>query len=148
MKKNNINVLENLTGALDEMNIQNNEIDLNSMYGIFLSESGNFIICKECEIPQDDNLYIKEFFTNERIERGEVRLSRNIYPWREGRFYSWHFLEMAFSVPLIDLMGKISENETVTEKDLACLYAYVNKYINENDNFIDQLFNNDNQKVR
>ena len=47
---------------------------------------------------------------------------------------------MAFSTPIVELLGKFSVNEVVTEKDIACLYANVNKYINENPDFIKELF--------
>ena len=105
-----------------------------------------YCACKEDKFRPDDDFYLKEFFTNEPIDFSEVRLSRTIYPWRSGRYYSFKFLTMAHSVPIVELLGK--NVDAVTEKDIACLYANVNKYINENPNFIKKLFDEEEKKVR
>lgn len=147
MEKNNT-VLENLINALDGMNSKNDKVDINSMYGVFLSENDRFIVCKEDKFRPDDDFYLKEFFTNMPIDFGEVILSKISYPWRKGTYYSFKFLKMAYSVPIVELLGKFSVSEVVTEKDIACLYANVNKYINENPNFIKQLFDEEKEKVR
>ena len=147
MEKNN-KTLEQLIISLDEMNAKNNKVDISSMYGVFLSKNNKFIVCKEDKFRPDDDFYLKEFFTNEPLEFSEVRLNKTIYPWRSGRHYSWHFIEMAFSTPIVELLGKFSVNEVVTEKDIACLYANVNKYINENPDFIKELFVEEKEKTR
>ena len=147
MEKNNT-VLEKMIVDLDKMAATNNKVDINSMYGIFLPNNDRFIVCKEDKFHADDYFYLKEFFTNEFIAFNEVGISGIIYPWRRGRHYSLKFLTMAYGVPIVDLLGKFSVNEAVTEKDIACLYANVNKYINENPNFIKQLFDEEKEKVR
>lgn len=149
-KNNNSKVIEELIIALDKMNDKDNVFDINSMYGIFLSKNNEFIICKEDrkKICSNEHFNLNEFFTDENIEYSEVGLEGISYPWRSGKFYSRILVTMAYAVPVEELLDKFFVDKVVTEKDIACLYVNVNKYIKKNPNFIKQLFNEENKKVR
>ena len=132
----------------DKMNNENEMVNINNLYGIFIDADETeqkFIICEE---KGNEEPRLHEFFTLEYIDKYEVRFSEVVCPWRKvGRHYFWHFLKMGFCFPLTNLLGECSIDGKVSKKDLSDFYRIVNEYIKENPNFIDELMENEKNKM-
>ena len=152
-KEDNSKLIKNdliieLIKSFEKNENKNNIIDINSLYGIFL-ESNKFFVCKEEKSTYSDNLHLLEFFTDEFVESSKIRFNELVCPWHEGgKKYSLHFLGRAFYVPIVELLEENSIDEVISKKDILYLYGNINEYLRENPNFVEQLFYNENEKVR
>lgn len=145
----NSKLIENLKSSVSGKMENNEIIDVNPIYGIFLPKDNKFIFCKEDKFRPNEDFHLEEFFTNEYIESGEIRLGKIIYPWRKtGRQFSWHFNDIVFYVSFVDLLEKYSIDGVCRKKDIAYLYYNINEYLKENPKFIEQLLENEKQKIR
>ena len=92
-----------------------------------------------------------EFFTDEYFMHAHEKNNKEICSWRKGgKVYldCIENLEMVFCVPIIDLLDKFTVNKVTTEKEVLNVYKNVNKYLKENPEFIQQLFDSETEKVR
>lgn len=135
----------------DKMNNENEMVNINNLYGIFIEADDNeqkFIVCKEEKYSYSEGPHLSEFFTNEYIDRYEVRINEIVCPWHNaGRHYFLHFLKMGFCLPIVNLLGKHCIDGKVSKKELSDFYRIVNEYIKENPNFIDELIENEKNKM-
>ena len=133
---------------LNKINNENEMININDLYGIFIKTDKfeqKFIICKE---KGTEGPYLYEFFTNEYIDRFEISCSEVVCQWRKpGRHYFLKFLKMGFCLPLKNLLGERCLDGKVSKKELSEFYCIVNEYIKENPNFIDKLMENEKNKM-
>ena len=124
-------------------------INLDLMYGVFLLKSNHFMICKEKNLYISEYSKLREFFTGELVAHGLQKKEK--CPWRQcGKFTlnATKNLETGFSISITKLLSKFSLLTKIeNEKDLAYLYLNVNKYIKENPNFIDELIENEKNKM-
>lgn len=149
--KNNILVSQLKNNISNKMNNEKEMVNINNLYGIFIEADDyeqKFIICKEEKYSYSDGPHLSEFFTGEFVDNYEVRFSEIVCPWRKtGRQYFLHFLKMGFCLPLINLLGQQCKNGKVDKKELSYLYCVVNEYIKENPNFVDELMENEKNKM-
>ena len=150
ISKKNIKILNDLKeSSLAKLNNDREITDINSLYGMFLTEKNKFIFCKEDKFEGDDTFHLVEFFTNEYVASNELRFSDIVYPWRKaGRQFSLHFKDLIFYVPIVDLLGESYINKNFTKKDISHLYCAINEYLNENPTFVNQLLENEKKKRR
>lgn len=146
----NIQILNKLKEhSLAKLNNDNEIIDLNSLYGMFIAGKNKFIFCKEDKFDGDDTFCLIEFFTKECVAINAVIFDNIIYPWRKsGRSFSGHFNDLIFYISLQELLGENYKNKDFTKKDLSYLYCIINEYLKENPNFINELFKNEKKKIR
>ena len=134
--------------VLDKINNENEMVNINNLYGIFIQADEleqKFIICKE---KGTEGPYLYEFFTNEYVNRFEISCSEVVCQWRKpGRHYFLKFLKMCFCLPLKNLLGEHCIDGKVSKKELSNLFCIVNEYIKENPNFIEELMENEKNKM-
>ena len=137
--------------VLDKINNENEMLNISNLYGIFIegdAQEQKFIICKEEKYSYSEAPHLSEFFTGEYIDNHEVRFNEVVCQWHKpGRHYSLHFLKMYFCLPLVSLLGECCVDGKVSKKELLDLYCVVNEYIKENSNFIDELIENEKNKM-
>lgn len=126
-----------------------NAINLDLMYGVFLLKSNHFIICRENNLGISEYPNLREFFTGELVAHGLQKKEK--CPWRQCEEFilnATENLETGFSISITELLSKFSLLTKIeNEKDLAYLYLNVNKYIKENPDFINELMENEKNKM-
>ena len=151
MKKEN-KLIKQLTNSVSEKIDNKKEMtNVNDMYGIFLKNNNNFIICNEKKFRSSDEPHLSEFFTDTVVDFPEVRFNKTIFPWREGGkilMYGNQYLGLAFCVPIRDLLGKYIIDGECNKKYISELYASVNEYLIENPNFVQELLEGKKEKTR
>ena len=150
ISEKNIQLLKELKEvSLAKLDNDNEITDINSLYGMFITEKNKFIFCKEDKFEGTDTFHLVEFFTNECIASNAVIFDDIVYPWRKaGRQFSLYFNDLIFYVPIVDLLSECSTKEVFTKKDISHLYCIINEYLKENPDFISQLFKNEIKRKR
>jgi len=125
-----------------KLNNQNEMIDTNNLYGVFIGGNHNkFIICKECDLEEP---FLREIFTGEYIEYSEVRLGNVICPWKKTDIsLSWHFNALVFYLPITKLINIKNKDGRVSKTELSNLYSIVNEYLRKNSEFIGKIISNE-----
>lgn len=138
----NVDLIKKLKSNITrKLNIKDETIDIKNLYGVFISDDNNFIICKE------ELSCLREFFTGEIIDFSEVRFNERVYSWREsGMHYSFNLNGLYFCISLINLLGMRYKDGKISKRELSNLYSIVNEYLKENPEFVNQLI--ENEKVR
>lgn len=142
MDISNAKLIERLRdNTLRNINEPNNSVDVSKLYGVFIPDDNKFIICEE-----EEN-YLREFFTGEFIDSIEIRFSKKVYPWRKsGKQYSFNLKGVYFCIDLGDLLYGHTKDGKTHKKDITYLYCIVNEYVRKNPEFIDKLI--ENEKIR
>ena len=144
--ENNNEVLKKLIKSLEKT--EEEIIDVDILYGIFF-KNNKFIICKEKISEYRGEIDLQEFFTKENVEFQECILGKIFYPWQKvGIHFFFMSNDLGYCVPVRDLLGKLPKDAQVSGTEISNLYKNVNKYIKNNPNFIEDLFNAEKEKTR
>lgn len=147
-KRSSDTMLNDLLIVIDESLSKKHMIDVNFIYGIFLPKNNKFIVCKEEKYQSSKDLCLLDFFTNEIISYSYVKFDDIVCYWHNcGKIYLDCLNDLGFCLPIINLLGKQCKDGKVSKKELSNLYCIVNEYIKENPNFIDELMENEKNKM-